>query len=31
MKKNNTTKVKITDNEDLDVQKIGNKIVQIYR
>lgn len=31
MKRNNTTKIKITDNEDLDVEKVGNKIIEIYR
>lgn len=31
MKKNNTTKVKITDDEDLDVEKMGTKIIEIYR
>lgn len=31
MKRNNTTRIKITDSEDLDLEKIGNKIVEIYR
>lgn len=31
MKKNHRNKIKITDNEDLDLDKIGAKIVDIYK
>jgi hypothetical protein len=31
MKKNYRNKIKITDNEDLDLEKIGAKIIDIYK
>lgn len=31
MKKNHKNKIRVTDNEDLDLEKIGGRILELYK